>query len=154
MKFFFISIAFLFLTSCAIQDVELVQMNGYQFSGIDQKEMKLTVKARINNENKFNIKIKKTKLNLSLNGNDGGELTLESPVVLAKKAEDDYEFVIVARADKVKSAIIAAAIPIAMSGKVNVSIKGWVKGKVFGFGKKIDVEYKESFSVKDLGIGQ
>jgi len=96
MKFFFISIAFLFLTSCAIQDVELVQMNGYQFSGIDQKEMKLTVKARINNENKFNIKIKKTKLNLSLNGNDGGELTLESPVVLAKKAEDDYEFVIVA----------------------------------------------------------
>jgi LEA14-like dessication related protein len=145
-------ILLLFLTSCAIQDVDLVSMNGYQLSGMDQKDVKLTITARINNENKFNIKIKKTKLKLSLSGSDGGELKLESPVVLLKKTEDDYEFVIVGDAQKIKSAIISAAIPIAMSGKVNVSVKGWVKGKVIGFGKKIDVDYKESLSTKDFGF--
>lgn len=142
------------MTSCAIQDVDLVSMNGYQFSGMDQKEMKLTLRATINNENKFNIKIKKTKLKLSLSGNDGGELKLETPVTLVKKAENEYEFVIVGDSQKIKSAIIAAAIPIAMSGKVSINVKGWVKGKVFGFGKKIDVDYKESLSTKDFGLGK
>jgi hypothetical protein len=42
------------------------------------------------------------------------------------------------------SAALKSAISSFGSGKITVKVKGWVKGRVWGIGKKIDVEFKES----------
>ena len=150
--FLFIFAAAACFSSCSIQDVDLVRVNSVYPETVVGDAPRLTVNARLNNPNKFNIKVKKAKINLLINGNDAGDITLGDHVVLEKLKEDDYTFILVGEKEKIVSAITASGIAVALSRKVNITIRGWVKGKAFGLGKKIKVEEKKSLSLKDLGI--
>lgn len=154
-KIFLYSLFFiLFFASCNIQDVELVKVNGYNIGRSDEKEIKLTLNLKIDNPNNFAIKVKKTNLNLFVSGSDAGKIKLNDKVIILKKSETDYDFVLTADKNQVSKAVVQAGIGIALTGKVNLNVKGWIKGKVFGIGKKIDIDEKQSLSLKDLGMGQ
>lgn len=149
----FLLAALLCMQSCmSIEDVELVNVNNYNLTRTTDNKMRVKVNIRLDNPNKFKIKVKKTKIMLDINGNDAGEIKLEEPVVLEKKTESDYDFILSADPDKIARATAAAGLNIALSGKVTVKLKGWVKGKAFGLGKKIQVNEQKSLSLKDLGI--
>ena len=152
-KIIHISIFVLLIASCNVQDVELVKVNGYNIGCIDQNEIQLTLNMKIDNPNNFNIKVKKTNLNLFVSGSDAGKIKLYDKVIILKKSETDYDFVLIANQQQVSKAIIQAGIGIALTGKINIQVKGWIKGKVYGIGKKIDIDEKQSLSVKDLGLG-
>ena len=152
-NFQYIAIIFFLFSACAIQDVELVKINNYKVAQTNDKKIKLTLNIRIDNPNNFKIKVKKSNLNLTVSGSDAGTIKLEDKVIIQKKSESDYDFILYANQEQVSKAIIQAGIGIALTGKVNLTVKGWIKGKVFCIGKKIDIEHKESISIKDLGIG-
>lgn len=147
--FLFVSL----LSSCNVQDVEMVKVNGYNIGRDDNDKIKLTLNIRIDNPNNFKIKVKKTDLNLTVSGSNAGKISLEDKIILLKKTETDYDFVLIADSKQVSRAVIQAGIGIALSGKVNLNVKGWIKGKVCGIGKKIDIDEKQSLSIKDLGLG-
>jgi LEA14-like dessication related protein len=142
------------LLSCNIQDVELVKVNGYNVGQSSSDKIKLTLNMRIDNPNNFKIAVKKTDLNLFVSGSDAGKIILEEKIIILKKTETDYDFVLIADQKHVSRAVVQAGIGIALTGKVNINVKGWIKGKVFGIGKKIDIDEKQSLSIKDLGLGQ
>lgn len=152
-KTLYISILALFITSCSVQDVEMVNVNSYKVAQSSDDKIKLILNIRIDNPNTFNIKVKKTDLNLFVNGTDAGKINLEDKLIILKKTETDYDFVLTADQKQVSRAVVQAGIGIALTGKVNINVKGWIKGKVFGIGKKIDIDEKQSLSVKDLGLG-
>ena len=150
-----LNIAFfaLLFSSCNVQDVEMVNVNSYKVAKSSDDKIKLILNIRIDNPNTFNIKVKKTDLNLFVNGTDAGKINLEDKLIILKKTETDYDFVLTADQKQVSRAVVQAGIGIALTGKVNINVKGWIKGKVFGIGKKIDIDEKQSLSVKDLGLG-
>lgn len=149
---FYVFLMGIMLSACAIQDVELVKVNNFNVSKSTGDQPQLRVNITLDNPNNFNIKVKKTKINLDINGNDGGEIKLAEKVKIYKKSQQEYDFVLEGDKDQILSAIKSAGINVLLTGKVNISIKGWVKGKAFGLGKKIDVNEKKSLSLKDLGI--
>ncbi len=148
--FLFVSL----LSSCNVQDVELVNVNSYNIARSSDDKIKLILNIRIDNPNNFSINVKKTDLNLYINGSDAGKIVLEDKIILLKKTETDYDFGLMADQNQVSKAIVQAGIGIALTGKVTINVKGWIKGKVFGIGKKIDIDEKQSLSIKDLGLGQ
>lgn len=142
----------LMLQSCSIQDVEMVSVNDFTLSQEMSDNPRLTINATLDNPNKFNIKVKKARLNLLINAGDAGNIVLEEAVVLEKQKQGDYEFILSVDKKKVLSAITASGISIAMTGKLTLHVKGWVKGKAYGLGKKIRVDEKKNLSLNDLGI--
>ena len=143
----------LILSSCSIQDVEMVKVNSYNVERSGGEVVRLHLNLKIDNPNNFNIKVKKADLNLNISGSDAGKVTLGEKVTISKKTEGDYDFILEADQKKIMKAIMEAGIGIALSGKVNIGVKGWIKGKVFCIGKKIDVDEKQSMSTKDLNMG-
>lgn len=142
------------ITSCNVQDVEMVNVNSYNIGRSSDDKIRLILNIKIDNPNNFKINVKKTDLNLFVSGSDAGKIVLEDNIILLKKTEADYDFVLIADQKQVSKAIVQAGIGIALTGKVNINVKGWIKGKVFGIGKKIDIDEKQSLSIKDLGLGQ
>lgn len=140
------------LASCSIQDVDLVRVNNVFPQEVLGDAPRLNVNVTLDNPNKFNIKVKKAKINLSVNGNDAGDIKLGDAVLIKKLKKGDYDFILIGDKEKIVNAIKKAGLSVALSGKVMVSLKGWVKGKAFGLGKKIRVDEKKSFSLSDLGI--
>ena len=91
-------------SSCTIQDVDLVKVNGYNLARANDDKIKLTLNIKIDNPNNFKIKVKKTNLNLHVNGSDAGMIELNDKVIILKKTESDYDFVLYADSKKVTKA--------------------------------------------------
>lgn len=140
-------------SSCKIQDVELEKFNDYNVTKTESDDYRIKINVRVNNPNSFNIKVKKTDLKLDINGNDAGPVNLVEPIRIIKRTSTDYDLILIADGKQIGKAVARAAISIGLTGKANLTVKGWIKGKVYGIGKKIDINHKQSFSLKDLGIG-
>lgn len=108
--------------------------------------------VKIDNPNSFNIKIGKSDLTLYVMGNDAGKVELEETITLEKNAEQDYDITVLFDKEKLMNAAMASGLSILTSGKVTLRVRGWVKGKAYGFGKKVDVDFKESISTKELKL--
>src|SRR6478735_9630974 len=116
------------MSSCSVQDVDLVKVGGYNVGRTDEGKIRLTLTMTLNNPNNFSIKVKKTDLDLSISGSEAGKIELEDKVIILKKSESDYDFVLLADSKEVSRAIVQAGIGIALSGKVTLRVKGWIKG--------------------------
>ncbi len=156
MKLFFAAVVAIFvLQGCvSFQEIEFKKFNGYNVERTNGDKTALKIKTVLLNPNSFNVKIKKAKLNLVISGSDAGTITLAWPVVIEKNKELEYEVTLLADKSKITKAITEAGIGIALSGKVMVNVKGWVKGKALGIGKKIKIDEKKTLSLKDLGLTQ
>lgn len=143
------------LQSCiSFKDIEMVNFGGYNITRTEDNQARLRMTATLNNPNSFNIKIKKSKIQLSVNGNDAGEIRLVNKILIEKNKQGDYEVILAGDQQKIMKAITSSGIGIALSGKVTLTAKGWVKGKAFGIGKKVKFEEKKTLSLKDLGLNQ
>lgn len=127
-------------SSCAIQDVEFVKLNTHAVSKISENEAQITLNVTLDNPNNFKIKITKSNLNLSVGGNDAGKVDMVEKITLHKKTEGDYDIIIQVDPEKIMDAALKCGISILLTGKVTVRVKGWVKGRAYGIGAKVDVD--------------
>lgn len=134
---------FLFSSSCKVHDLDFKGVEDYSVGSLQSENIELTVKVKLDNPNSFKIKVIKADLNLFIGGNEAGKAKLKDKVIIKNKKEDVYDITIVTNKKQLMSAAFKAAIPSLASGKVEVKVAGKIKGRVFCFGKKIPVEFKE-----------
>lgn len=134
---------FLFSSSCKIHDLDFNGVEDYSIGSLQSDNIELTVKVKLDNPNSFKIKVIKADLNLFIGGNEAGKAKLKDKVIIKNKKEDVYDITIVTNKKQLMGAAFKAAIPSLASGKVEVKVAGNIKGRVFCFGKKIPVEFKE-----------
>jgi LEA14-like dessication related protein len=136
-----------FGTSCKVQELDFNGVNDVGIGSMQSDDIEITLNVKLDNPNNFKIKVVKADLDMFIGGNEAGSASLGDNVEIRKKAEDNYDIIIVTDRKKLMGAALKAAIPSLASGKVTVKVKGWIKGRVWGIGKKIDVEFKESVDV-------
>lgn len=140
----------IFLTSCF--DYEEVQFKGMQGFNIEERtEDNITVRLdiKVDNPNTYNIKIKKSNLDLYLNKKYLGKAKIKKSVTLKKKQIDTYPvYIKTSGKDLMKSAM--GNIGSLLSGKVNLGVKGDLKASVYGISKKFPVEMEEDVSLKGM----
>lgn len=137
---------FLFFSSCKVHELEFNGVDNFKVGSLQSDNIEFTFSVKIENPNAFKIKVIKANLNLFIGGNEAGSANLKDKIIIKKKAEDVYDITITTDRKKLLSAAVKAAIPSLATGKVEVKVKGWIKGRVFGIGKKIDVDFKEKIS--------
>jgi LEA14-like dessication related protein len=138
------------VSSCTIQDVEYVKLNNYNINKASKTDATITLNVKLDNPNKFKIKITKANLAITVGGHDAGKVDLVEKITLRKKIEGDYDISIRVDPEKITKAALKDGISIMLTGKATVRVKGWVKGKAFGIGAKVDVDESHQIDVGKL----
>jgi hypothetical protein len=124
-----------FLTSCF--DYEDVEFKGVQNIGLEGRSggnITVRIDMKVNNPNNYNIKIKKSSLD---------------DVVLKKNHQDVYPLYLTFSEKELKSSALAS-IGSLLTGRMKVRIKGNIKAKVYGIGKKFPIDVEEPVNLSSL----
>lgn len=140
----------IFLQGCF--DYEDIDFKGVQNISLvekTEKDLKIKVTVLINNPNKFNIKVKKSTLDLYVNGQLVDKAILEEKVVLKKETEAAYDVFVSANARNIIKAAMGSLGGM-LKGNVTIGLKGKVKGSVYGITKSVPVDMEEKVNLKDF----
>lgn len=151
---YFISAAIVALmffgSSCKVQELDFNGVNDFSVGSLKSDNIEVTINVKLDNPNNFKIKVVKAKLDLFIGSNEAGVASLEDKITIKKKTEDNYDIIITTDREQLMSAALKSALSTLGNGKMTVKVKGWVKGRVWGIGKKIDVEFKENIDMDML----
>lgn len=146
-KIFSSAILMVFLfsgSSCKIQELDFKGVNDFGLGSMESDNIEITINVKLHNPNNFKIKVVNAKLDLFIGGNEAGTASLEDNIIIKKKKEDNYDIIITTDREQLMSAALKSALTSFGTGKITIKVRGWVKGRVWGIGKKIDVEFKEN----------
>lgn len=133
------------------KEVTFNQFTGVRLVRMEGDKVILGVKASLVNPNAYDIKIKKSKFNLSVNGRHVGKTTLDNKITLKKKATDVYEFHFVVNKKELMSSALKD-VGFLFGKKPVLKIEGKLKAGVFGVSKKFPVSHEQPIDMKDLKL--
>ena len=139
-----------FLTSCF--DYEDVEFKGVQNVGLEGRaggNITLRIDMKVNNPNNYNIKIKKSSLDVFINGSKVGKTKIKNDIVLKKNRQDVYSMYLTLGEKELKGSALSS-IGSLLTGSMKVRIKGDIKAKVYGVGKKFPIDVEEPVSLRSL----
>ena len=140
---------FLFTSCFEYEDVEFLGIDDYTIDKVNTEEVNITLKMKVKNPNNYNIKIKKSSFDIFLNGKELGKTKMKDDIKLAKNSTDVYEVVFESSLKELSKGIFSS-LGMLLGGTSKLRIKGEVKAKAFGIGKKFDVDFTEDIKASDF----
>ncbi len=148
-KYIFFFISSLSLSSCiTFSDLEIGDVKSVNINKVSKSDIEINADIQVKNPNNYKVKIKKIEADVFLNDKNITSLNLNKKVVLQKKSDDVQAFLIKTELSK----LLSLAPALLMGGGINLKMKGYIKGKVFLFSKKVPVEVEKKVSAKDFDI--
>lgn len=131
------SLLFLFSSCLEFDDVQFKGIESIKFPKVDQKEILIDLSLRLNNPNKYKIKIKPSILDVYIGGKLMGQIKIDERLVIKKKQEDLYSTQLKC---KLEDGVLFSLMKFATMTEISVQFKGRVKGSVYGINKKVDID--------------
>jgi LEA14-like dessication related protein len=146
---FGISILFLFNSCIDYKEVEFLGVTDYSINKLDTEEVRITLSMKIKNPNNYNIKIKKSSFDLYLNGKKLGETKMLDDVKLGKNRSQVHDVVFDGNVEDITQGVFSS-LGILLGGTAKLRVKGKLKAKAYGIGKKFDVDFAQNIKASDL----
>lgn len=137
----------LLMTSCTFHEPEVRGGETFKMEKMEGKEVRFTAGAKVYNGNWFAIKVKKSTLDLYVDGEYMGKVHLLKKVKMKAKQETDLEGAFLA---ELEGNAMMKALGLAMKGEVVVRMTGKIKGGVFIFSKKLDFDESRTINGSSL----
>ncbi len=148
MKSLIILFTLLTFASCiSFKEPEFKRMNGYEMGKLSGSEVSFTLKPIVYNPNIYALKVKKSVLDLEVEGKNFGKIYLEKKI--SAKGRKTSELQVPLRIE-LESGAMLRAMPLMLKDSVRVVLKGDLKGGVLFFSKKFPVEFDKNISPKML----
>ncbi|HBW85711.1 MAG TPA: hypothetical protein DEF82_02915 [Crocinitomicaceae bacterium] len=148
MKILIILFTLLTFASCiSFKEPEFKGMNGYEMGKLSGSEVSLTLKPIVYNPNSYALKVKKSVLDLEVEGKSFGKIFLEKKI--SAKGRKTSELQVPLRIE-LESGAMLKAMPLMLKDSVRVVLKGDLKGGVLFFSKEFPVEFDKKISPKML----
>lgn len=147
---FAISVLFILGSCAAFKEPELVKMGEFKMGQIEGKHINFTVDATVHNPNWYALKVKKSHVEVYVEDQFMGNVYLDKKIKM--KAKRDSELIADLHAELEDGAMITA-LRYAKKEDVKVHIKGKIKGGIFIFSKKFEIDETRSISGKELRLG-
>ena len=136
------------LTSCMkYEEVEMVRVTDMGIKNITTKGVNFQVSMQIKNPNNYNIGIVGSDLDLYVKDKKAGKVTLKDKVTLEKKSNTIHHFVFETDYKDLINDPTAIIGSVLGGGKLVVHVKGHIKAKAKGIGKKFPVDFKEKVTL-------
>jgi len=138
------------LNSCfEYEDVEFKGMQDFKLENKNTEHLLMRLDLKVDNPNAYNITIKPAILDIYVNGKYAGKTKMKEKIVLKKNTTGVYPLYLQANTKDLMNALTGSFGSL-LSGKVKVGIKGDVKAKVYGVGKKFYLNEEETISLTGL----
>jgi LEA14-like dessication related protein len=127
----------LILNSC--MDFQMVKFNGIQdfkMPKMDEKEILLNLGLKIDNPNKFNLKIKPSQVKVFVEEKFMGTVRLDNKIKFIKRSEGIYDTKIRIKLEK---GAFFSLMKYTLKKEIPVRFEGVVKGSVYGITKRVKV---------------
>lgn len=150
-KFFYFSLITVLVTSCAsFRTPEFRGSEGVKFEKMDGKNVAFTAGVKMFNPNWFGVKIKKSHLDVYVEEHYMGKIYLDKKVKLKAKKESSLIFPLHA---VLEDGAMLTVLRYSKAENVAIRFAGKVKGGVWIFSKKMEVNETRNISGKDLRLG-
>jgi LEA14-like dessication related protein len=137
------------MTSCELQEVDLVELKKVEVERIENEEMFMDVTAVLDNPNSFNIKVKDSDFDLYMENKYIGKANLENTFILESGMQKEYELKVRAQGDRLNVQLLPIMLSAALTGKVSVRLKGSITGKVLFITRSVNVDVTEDVIFKN-----
>ena len=125
------------LTACKFHSPEFRGEEKFSFEGKEGNEIKLTAGGKVYNGNWFGIKVKPSELDLYVDNEYLGKVHLDKKVKMKAKRETMLEAPLTLKPD---AGALLKAVKLVMKNDLEIRLKGNVKGGVFIFSKKFEID--------------
>lgn len=142
------------LSSCGCFQFSAPEMRGgedFSIEKIDGKEIKLNAKANIYNGNCFGVKIKPSTLDLIIDGEKIGTVTLDKKVKMKRKRETAIDAGLTATLEDGTN--MMTLMKYASQPEIKIQLKGKAKGGIFIFSKKFEIDETRTVSGSNFKMG-
>lgn len=144
---FFVSIS---LTGCFDYDDVVYQgIENIKMGKPNEGKMTINFNIKLDNPNKYRLKIKPSDLTVFLGGKELGEIHLTETLVIDKRSMKSYPMSIDAKIKDLAKSGLGGLIELATKQTVTLRFKGFVRGSVYGITQKRYVD-----QTKEIETGQ
>ena len=148
-SFLILIVVAIILTGCfSYKDLNFDGVENFKMGKIQEGSIDFGFDVKLENPNKYNIKIKPTDLQVFLGDNELGMARLDKKLVIKKNSKASYPVVINAKLLQAAGAGFSSVMELATKKSADVRIVGPVKGSVYGITRKMEVDETRSI---DLG---
>lgn len=146
-KILFICAFLITVSSCEFLEPEVSGYSNFKFGKLEGKTLNVSFDATVDNENSYGFKIKKGKLNVSVNNLEIGVIDLNKKIKVRRKSENVYT---VPLQLSLSDGALFRIAKLANAEKFELKLDGTVRGSVMGFGKNFDVHETRNLSSGDI----
>lgn len=129
------------------KEVEVVEVSGVGIKNISLKGIEIEVAMQIKNPNKYNISIVDSDLTLFADGKKVGVARVKEKITLPKKSNKIHRFTIQTSVQDIVSNALPLLMNLMTQDNIEVGIKGDIKAKAKGVGKRFPVDFKERVKI-------
>jgi len=140
----FILCILLFSGCFSYKEITLIKVDKIIVSEFSKNKIELIASLKLNNPNKYNIKVKSVKLDISLNNKKIGQLHLQNNLNLKRNSTNTYDFKFDSKFEKLDFSTIAVIISAIATKRTNIEVEGIIKGKIGILSRKFPIKFKEA----------
>lgn len=138
------------ISSCSsIEPLSVTKVENIKLKEFSKNSASLEVTFVIKNPNRYKFKITDNNFDVFLNNSELGTAKIKKRIVIPKRSEDSYTFIIDTHFSKLAMGSIPSLLNMFRTKQVEFKLVGDVKVKTMGVGKRFPIEI-----VEKVGIGK
>lgn len=146
-KILFICALLFAVSSCEFIEPEVSGYSNFKFGKLEGKTLHVSFDATVDNANGYAFKVKKGKLNVSINNLELGVIDLDKKIKVKRKSENVYT---VPLQLSLSDGALFRIPKLLKADKFELKLDGTVRGSVMGFGKNFEIHETRSLSNGDI----
>ena len=144
----FILFTMLTFTSCEIyQEVKVKRVEDFDLSELTNNHVAAVLRIGLENPNPYKITLFESDLELRIDGNVAGSITLAEPVVLAPKSSKVYDVKVFTNISDVEG-FLGNALSLMFKDEIELQASGYVQAKGLGVKKMVPLSFTKPISRK------
>ena len=136
------------LSSCEIyQEVKVKRVEDFDLSELTNNRVAAVLRIGLDNPNPYKITLYESDLQLRIDGNVAGTLSLAEPIVLGPKSSQVYDVKVFTNITDVEG-FLGNALSLMFKDEIELKASGYVQAKGLGVKKMVPLSFTKSISRK------
>ena len=137
--------------SCDIEEPDFSNLRDFKLIKMDGTKLEVQFTVDCDNPNGFGFKVKKSKLNVSVDDEVLGVISLDEKIKIKRKSTNSYTVPVVIN---LESGALFRILKYVTCKEVSVKLEGKIKGSVMGFAKSFDVNETRKIDGKLFNLNE
>jgi LEA14-like dessication related protein len=144
----FVIASALLLSSCgSIQPLTVSKVENVKLNNLSKNSLTLEVTMAVKNPNNYRFKMVDNHLDLYLNNSEIGGVKIKERIVIPRKSEQSYTFLLNAEFSRLAIGAIPSLLNMLQTRQVELKLVGDVKVRTMGISKRFPLEITEKVSL-------